>query len=200
MVVKHLIRDRSKDLRQFVFKSMNTQSVIINESVILVQSSDFIDLLYMSCCMCYMHSSISDKINSILSTILEINCNLLKTYSNYMKCNLFRHKLYLQHFTFQWKLLVWSNWKFQKLLSFYTCKMLQNQLLQMLLYNSNIIFCFVKIAKQIKFQFYFCRILNWILYLSNYPSEYVSIWWGNVQIAYSFLVRKDFLHAGKELH
>ena len=93
MVVKHLRRDKCKDLRQFVFKSMNRPSVIISESVILVQSSDFIDHLYMSCCMCYMHSSISDKINSILSTInnqnliFEINCNLLKTYSNYMKCN-----------------------------------------------------------------------------------------------------------------
>ena len=30
-------------------------------------------------------------------------------------------------------------------------------------------------------------------------SEYVSIWRGDLQIAYSFLVRKDFSHAGREL-
>ena len=30
-------------------------------------------------------------------------------------------------------------------------------------------------------------------------SEYVSIWRGDLQIAYSFLVRKDFSHEGREL-
>ena len=30
-------------------------------------------------------------------------------------------------------------------------------------------------------------------------SEYVSIWRGDLQITYSFLVRKDYSHAGREL-
>ena len=42
-------------------------------------------------------------------------------------------------------------------------------------------------------------LFNFILSPSNYPRECVSIERSNLQIAYSFLVTKDLLHAGREL-
>ena len=66
-----------------------------------------------------------------------------------------------------------------------------------LLNNTNS--CFSKLAKQIKFQFYFCRILHLRPFQLSIGSEYVSVWWGGLQIAYSFVVGKDLSHTGINL-
>ena len=68
-----------------------------------------------------------------------------------------------------------------------------------LLNNTNS--CFSKLAKQIKFQFYFCRILHLRPFQLSIGSEYVSIClflmgWSTI---YSFVVRKDLSHTGINL-
>ena len=59
----------------------------------------------------------------------------------------------------------------------------------MLLYDSNLIFCFLKLAKQIKFQF--ISVEYCIQSPSYYPSEYVSIRRSDLRREYSFLVREE---------
>ena len=80
--------------------------------------------------------------------------------------------------------LIWSNRKFQKLLSF-SWKTWQGQILL------NKIFCFLKLAKRIKFQFYSCGIHGkWIcFYLTGRSTNNIFL----------SCIRKDFSHAGREL-